>query len=331
MINLKPKVSIYLLGVCIYLISFNNAVAQGFSSEMESLFSAKEKRDHITYMPESANEELNTFWIDADTLYSCVSWEGVKIALSDINFDKKMITKGKMLVKNTQDNVYYLSLETIDKRPAFSFECFGLEVDGSGEADPDLLLRLDMENAVQAEEAFAYLVQLSKQNITAIPEDPLPSDQNSGGNKSGDFDSQLSSLIYGIKDDFESLRGGKVNEKQFMSKVQLDGAISTNIYIGMLFNTYLIADFGKFKTREEAEAVYEKMAARISKSKMPVTMIKLEEIVSPSSKTHGWVPFGVDDPDMKKFSIVLDVIKTITFDDKYNMLDVYAVSLRIKK
>ena len=59
--------------------------------------------------------------------------------------------------------------------------------------------------------------------------------------------------------------------------------------------------------------------------------IKLEEIVSSISKTQGWVPFGVDDPDMKKFSIVLDVIKTITFDEKYNKLDVYAVSLRIEK
>ncbi|HMI78411.1 MAG TPA: hypothetical protein VK484_06430 [Ferruginibacter sp.] len=318
----------------LFLFPFYAAIAQGASSEMDALFSATDKKEHKSYMLKYSNTESSYFWIQNDSLYSTRFLTGRKIALTDINFNKKNITKTNMLVDKTQDYVYQLTLEPTTGKPMFKFSSLGYMFISEATPEPGAILKLDMINKQEAEDAFSYLQQLSSglKNSSGAPEDPFKqAGQNNSGNKTGDFDSRLSSLVMGIKDNFASLMGKEDKDNQFISKVQLDGALSTKVYIGMLHNVYLIADFGDFNTMPEAEAMYNKMSAKIQAAKFPLTMVQMKEMVFPIGKTMAWIPFGADDPDMKEFSVTLELIKTISFDKDNKKFDIYSVSLRIEK
>ena len=331
--NMANKKSLTYAGFltnCLIFFLFIGTKAQSDDSEMEKLFSSTEKVEHNSYMLKYSNKETNYYWIDNDTLYSCggiIFSGGSKIALSDIDFTKKSIIKTDMLVKNTLDPVYKLKFVPIKGKPTYHYTCYrmGSFYERSGNIYINGNSTLDMATRRLADQAFDYLQRRSQGGIKKISaQDPAKA--------TGNFDSQLFELINGVKDNFVSLKSSQTIDNENVSKIQLEGSISTRIHTGMALTVSLMADFGDFNTLQEAEAVLEKVSAKISQSrKMPVTMIKQDEVVNSISKTITWLPFGDVDPELKGFSLDLYVMSLTKLDKNFNRSDYHTVKLRIKK
>lgn len=308
------------------LFFFQQAIAQNSDSEMEKLFSSSKKIEHKSYIPKFSNKETNIYWVNNDTLYSCGQfYGGAKIALEDIDFAKKSIIKSRMLVENTADFMYQLNFYPQKGKPTFSYFCLGsIFISDSNKPDFDKMVTLDMANPMLAKQAFEYLQRLSKTaNKKTLQIVPTTSNQV--------FDTQLVALINGLKDDFQSLKGKELEDKEYLSKVQLQSTVTTKIVTSRLRNDFVLASFGEFKTMKEAQDIYDKIFKKINDAKTPFTLIKQQEVITSMSRTGSWLPFGQLDPGLKGFSMILDIMKIPKLDKDYNFTDYWFVTLKIEK
>lgn len=315
--------------MCNLIAGFYTAKSQGVPSdnsadpEMATLFS--DKKEHQSYLLKYSNTGSNYYWIAKDTLFSCGLIGCRKIPVADIDFTKSSITRDKdWLVKGTKDPVYKMELFPIKGKPVFSVSSFAtfLDIGETGDAHLDKTLILDMADSRIANKAMEYLKHLAG--------------ATDGATTSGSgFDSQLSKLINGLKDNFTSMQGSRVDKDDVNCTVSLDGAVSTRIHTGMLRDVWLNADYGEFTTQAAAEAMYKRLIDKINNSKgKPCPMVQQDEMVSEPLRTQSWIPFDLNDvldKSMKRFSIQLDLIKLFKFDKDFKQLDSWSVILRIKK
>ncbi len=296
------------------------AGAQSNDQAMEVLFSAKEKKEHRSYSLQYSNKGLTYCWIENDSLYTCSTFGGVRIALADIDFSEKNIRKDKMLVQNTRDNLYVLGLRSLPGKPMYSYPCMIGKITGADKLVYNQPINLDMESKAIAEQAFDYLQQLSRAGVKT----------SSSSMPAGNFEGRLATLINGLKDNFASLKKGQVKPGVFTSGVQLPDAVSTTINTGMMGSVFMMADFGNFNTADEALPVYNSIARKIESSKkLPVNLVRQQEIVTSISRTSAWLPLEID-PSMS-FKLVLEMVESVTFDKDYNKKDVYFVTLKISR
>jgi len=314
-----------LISTCCILFSFS-AAAQDGDAEMQKLFSADDHFIHGSSLKGKGDTHSELSWVDGDSLTKFEGYEQFTIALSDIDFTKKNIVKTKRLDYITNENVYTISLSAAAGKPVIKYHVI-VNDDQAPEKLTNSVIILEMPNQQVAEKAFEYLKKLSKGGAVQTQVN------NSSSNSGGSFDDQLLSLINGLKDRFEALKGTYVSPGEYNSKVQLEGAVNTRIETGMFQHQFLLANFGDFSTMQEGEKVYKQVAARIEAStKMPVNMIKQSEVSSESGKILSWLPFdanGTVDPALKGFSLVLELAKSVKFDKNYNSTDYYFVSLKI--
>lgn len=310
-----------------FCLSCIDAKAQDVSNvgdpEMDKLFS--DRKEHESYLPNYSNTGSSYYWIQDDTLWTCGLLGGDRIALSDINFEKAKIEKSEFVVKGTKsDFVYRLIIKPKQGKPTLNYGCFMAMPYLANKADLkyDQTIKLDLESKELAERAVSYLKNRS-------------TPQSNATNANSDFDSNLYDLIMGLKDDFESLRGTKHNEKNYASKVQLAGARSTNIYIGLMFNTWVLADFGEYATAADARVAFDKVVKQIDDCKKNVvSLVKMNEMNSDVLTVQSYIPFdGLDQlpASMKKFSIDVQIIQNMKFDKDLNKTVFYVVNLRIEK
>jgi len=325
--NKKPLSRLIL--VCTAIASFYTAASQGVPNdnaadpEMDKLFS--DKQEHASYLLKYSNTGSNYYWVAKDSLYSCGLIGCRKIAVADIDFTKSKLTRDKdWLVKGTKDPVYKMELFPIKGKPVFSMSSFAtfLSIDGTTDAHFDKTLTLDMADNRIANKAMEYLKHLAGAT-------------DGQTTSSSDFDSQLSKLINGMKDDYASMQGSRVDEDDVNSTVLLEGAVSTRIHTGMLRDVWLNADYGEFNTLAAAEAIYKKLIDKINNSKgKPCQMVQQDEMVSEPMRTQTWIPFDLNDVldrSMKRFNIQIDLIKLFKFDKDFNQVDSWSVILRLKK
>ena len=326
---MNKKLPYRLILLCISIARFYTATSQGVpddnsaNPEMKKLFS--DKKEHESYLLKYSNTGSNYYWLAKDSLYSCGLIGCRKIAVADIDFTKSKITRDKdWLVKGTKDPVYKMELFPIKGKPVFSISSFAtfLNIDGTADAHYDKTLSLDMADNSIANKAMEYLRQLAGAG------DGAPT-------SSSDFDSQLSKLINGLKDDYAGMQGSRVDGDDVNCTVSLEGAVSTRIHTGMLRDIWLNADYGEFNTWAAAEAKYKQLVEKINNSKgKPCPMVQQNEMVSEPLRTQTWLPFDLNDVldrSMKQFSIQLDLIKLFKFDKDFNQIDSWSVILRIKK
>lgn len=323
-----PRTFLYrLITILVFFFSFCAVQAQS-NAEMEKIFS--DKQEHAWYMLHYSNTGGDYYWVEKDSLFSCAFVSCSKIALADIDFDKIIIEKSSnYLVKGTTNPVYILQVPAVKGKPSFTYDCFmgTTFLNTAKTARYDKTVNLDMDSKQTAEKAVAYLQQLangkSGNNITAT----------------GDFDTELLNIVNGLKDNFESLKGQSADDesddKKWICKKQLEGAISTKIGMGMLHNVYLLADFGEYNTMSTALNMYNRVEEKVTGwKKALVSMVKQEENVNEIIRTQSWLPFDFNDvldSSMKKFSIKLEMIKTMKLDKDLNKIDLYMVSLLIEK
>ena len=324
---MNKKLLSRLILVCTAIASVYTAASQGVANnndadaEIKKLFS--DKQEHESYLLKYSNSGSNYYWVAGDTLFSCGIIGGKKMAITDIDFTKSKISRDKeWLVKGTKEPVYKMELFPIKGKPVFNIGSFVTTVSGTFSTSYDKALTLDMADDHIANKALEYLKHLTGAGDGA----PI---------SSSGFDSQLSKLINGLKDDYAGMQGSRVDGDDVNCTVSLEGAVSTRIHTGMLRDIWLNADYGEFNTQIAAEAKYKQLIEKINNSKgKPCPMVQQNEMVSEPLRTQTWLPFDLNDVldrSMKQFSIQLDLIKLFKFDKDFNQLDSWSVILRIKK
>jgi hypothetical protein len=140
-----------------------------------------------------------------------------------------------------------------------------------------------------------------------------------------DFESQLSTLMKGVEDNFSSLKGEKLKDNDYQATVKLDGSVSTKVQTGMLRNVYVWVEFGDFPNADEARKVYDRVVKQISNAKKPFSMVKQNEILTELGRNQGWIRFGGD------CTMSLDLIKSLKIDKDFKLSDAWYVTLKIEK
>ena len=330
----------YLFSIAAIILFYAQQVtAQSSNGSYSAAITIFDKKDDIDLSwdtPGYSNKGDNQYWIEKDTLYKKGDMVCASISLADIDLANKNISQHKRVaIAGTGKKVYSLFLHPVKGKKTFSGFCIMNNFSATRPSDD--AMELYLADQQQAEDAFAYLQNQSETvkflaELSAFLEDDGNSPQ---APSTDDFDSQLLTLINGVKDNYQSLNDGMIKQNEYKCKVQLQGSKRTYIYSGMLGNVSLIADFGEFATYEEAQKEYEEVKAKVSASKkMPCTMAVTEEIVTEMGRNQGWIPFDISgtlDPALKDLLIETELIASKTFTKDYKMLDVYLVILRIKK
>jgi len=310
---------IYVLLTVSVTLSVRSAWSQ---PDLKKLFS--ENKEHRSIDPKFHFTGSDYYWLENDTLFECRFEKGTKIALRDIDFSKTTITASSYLVDQKNTPVYKLEMFPLNNKPVKGFRCFNGNPILSILPDPIASsIRLDMEDRKIASDARDYLRQVA----SAAP--------GSTNESAGNFDSQLYDLIMGLKDDFRSLQGKPAEENSFLSKVQLQGSVSTKIYVDGSGDRWLSAYFGEFSTRETANAVYNKVIQQVdSCKKNVVSMVKAKESISAPLTVQAYLPIDLDnilDASMKDFSVKVQLGENMKFDKNLDRTYSYIVTLLIEK
>jgi hypothetical protein len=191
MVNKKYSIVAIALSFSLVLLSLTTA-AQSNDYDMEALFSSSEKKEHRSYSLQYYNKNSSYYWIEQDSLYTCSGFNGLKIALTDIDLSAKKITKDKMLVENTTDHVYVLALKSLPGKTMYSYSCFVGKITGTAKPVYNVEMNLDMANNEMAEQAFIYLQKLSKAGVKTTKTKPkvpktTPSILKSGNEKKNEI------------------------------------------------------------------------------------------------------------------------------------------------
>ena len=146
---------------------------------------------------------------------------------------------------------------------------------------------------------------------------------------SSGFDPQLGELMNGYKNGWGTLKGTLLKGSEYQSTANLEGSVTT-IGKGLVGESTMLADFGEYDSKDEAQKVYDNVVNKVEASKeMPVMMVKQNEYLSESGRTTVWVPF--DPPEaFKNVSIWVEMLQSRKFDKELHSSVVYVVVLRIE-
>lgn len=153
-----------------------------------------------------------------------------------------------------------------------------------------------------------------------------------------DFPSQLNVLLEALHNNFADLKGKEVEEKYALGEkneclVQLEGANETYIYRGLGAAPSIIADFGDYKDRAEAQKQYELLAKAVSATSFPCcTLVENNAENELLSNTY-WLPFNLNGkmhPSMENMVMEVQMMKTLGIDSNtFKTYDNYSITLRI--
>jgi len=138
------------------------------------------------------------------------------------------------------------------------------------------------------------------------------------------FEEQLSALLQGSADHFESLKGEKIKPTEFKSKVALDGAVSTRVTYTIAREVFVIASFGYFDKEADAYKKYKDIIEQVSDAKKPITMVKMEEIINSETKDQPWIQFGGD------CVMTVTMLKLLKIGKDFSTSDQWLVKLKIQ-
>lgn len=317
---MKSQSHLLVQAVICCLFSMNSARAQ---SDMKKLFSDHEV--HSSYHPKDKFIGTDYYWIEGDTLFHCRASSGQKIALADIDFSKTVIQLNEFLFKEKNTPVYVLQIYPLDNKRVSGFYCDpkGYPVSSILPDPKPTHIYLDMETKHIAQQARDYLKQLAG------------SPGNTDERKKNNFESQFYELLKGMKDDFESLKGNKIDATTFASKVQLDGSISTSVNNNDDGEKWLSAFYGTFSNRADAKRVYDKIVKQIDDiQKSFISITKLPEQISDPLTVQAYMPIDIDGDNGKTlsdFTIKVQLAENIKFDKNLNKTSTYLVTFVIDK
>ncbi|MES2589590.1 MAG: hypothetical protein V4622_11475 [Bacteroidota bacterium] len=205
--------------------------------------------------------------------------------LSSFDFTGKTITKSEKEKDNlTGQLIYKLKLSP---KPTIKMKgCY-----------------LIFKSEEDAEKAFAYLKKQSEKPYVpskTVIKKAIPT-------KNSNFSNQISQIICGSKNNFESLRGEVIVQSVglYKCKIQLEGAKETEV-----LSSQLKADFGRIENDEEIIKQYEELKNKITNTLISCGTLKLDK--EERSKafmlyTQTWKVENSSDPKMKNLQIELSI------------------------
>ena len=147
------------------------------------------------------------------------------------------------------------------------------------------------------------------------------------------FNKQLIQLINGLKDEFEELKGEKIDLVEHRSKIQLEGAVTTSILTDTRDDVSVFAFLGGFATMEEAIAVYQNYIAKIDAAiNLPVPIVKQKESSSATTRKTLWLVKSSNadtDPTHKNFTLTAEVSKGFKNDKVKGKIDTWYAVIKL--
>lgn len=152
------------------------------------------------------------------------------------------------------------------------------------------------------------------------------------------FPSQLNVLLEGLHNNFVDLKGKEIEEEFALGEkneclVQLQGANETYIYQGLGSVPTVIADFGDYKDKAEAQKQYEALAKAVSATAFPCCILVENNIENEILSNTYWLPFNLNGkmhPSMENMVMEVQMMKTLGIDSNtFKTYDNYSITLRI--
>ncbi|MBX7242560.1 MAG: hypothetical protein K1X92_12530 [Bacteroidia bacterium] len=155
------------------------------------------------------------------------------------------------------------------------------------------------------------------------------------------FETQLNTLLEGLKDDFKNIKGNQIVEKEgglaslskeYQSRIVLDGSEKTVIRENLGFNYSAQAYYGSFRSKEEAMDIYHQLVQKVEKASLTCCSFVQDEQDLENIITTSWIPFdlsGKMDTRLKDIVMEVRVIKLLGIDDNFKSFDEYSVSLSV--
>lgn len=153
-----------------------------------------------------------------------------------------------------------------------------------------------------------------------------------------DFSSQLNVLLEGLHNNFADLKGKKIEEDFALGEkneclMKLAGANETYIYRGLGAAPTIIADFGDYKDKAEAQKQYEALAKAVSATAFPCCTLVENHTENETLSNTYWLPFNLNGkmhPSMENMVMEVQMMKTLGIDSNtFKTYDNYSITLRI--
>ncbi len=188
------------------------------------------------------------------------------------------------------------------------------------------------------EDGLILLFKKSAIKVEGLVDPSDTYDVSEEDNDGASFETQLNSLINGLKDNFATLKGNEIKKendafdflsKEYESKIMLKGAEKTVIRSSM--GSFSVqAFYGEFRSKEDADAVYSLLVEQVEDSKLTCCTLVQDEQVLDNLVSTSWIPFDLNGKmDAKLKDMVLEVrsIKLVGIDKEFKSYDYYSVSL----
>lgn len=157
------------------------------------------------------------------------------------------------------------------------------------------------------------------------------------------FGAQLDTLIAALASDFAPIRGA-IQPKQeggmsfldpdvYASTVQLDGALSTNVW-GSGIGATLFADYGDYEDPKQADEIVERLIAAVDAAPKPCCSLVKDRIVTEVFVMTYYLPFdpnGQMDPRLKNMVLEIEFRKGLALNASRDLVDSYSVGLRVHR
>lgn len=159
------------------------------------------------------------------------------------------------------------------------------------------------------------------------------------------FSVALQKICLDFENNFSSIQGSKIEpdkdetlaslSTEYVANIKLPNAEKCIIYKGLLqkSNSY-IANYGSYKTPDEAKAIMNKLVSQIDDTKFGYSLVKNDLIEAESLTNQAYFPFdmnGVLSEKQKNMLIEVEMLKAFDFDkETFKLSDIWMVVLRVK-